>query len=237
MKFKTITAVVALVGAAFVYSAAVTSVNADHHKKGEKKAAPAKKVDEAAVKAAGPAGVLEGHRFEFPCKGKMPEKPKNGAGCASAIVKGDPNKTDNFTETKTFGGDKGKSYNVTIRFRGVVEPMMYKDGKQDEKDHRFYVGGEPNNKTYNIYKIEISSPKAHYFLNRDDKVGHRIFTIDYTKTFKIDAGATIVLSGDGQNGKLISNFKKLTIEGIDKKDKAYHGQYIQMDVVKVEEAK
>ena len=163
----------------------------------------------------------------------MPDKPRKGADCASALVKGDPNKTDNFKTTRNFGGDKGKSYDVTLRFRGVVEPMMYKDGKKDGE--YFYLGGGPNNKTYNIYKIEVSSPKSHYFLNRQDRVGHKIFTIDYTRTIRIDGGAVLTLSGDGQNGKLISNFKKLTIPEIS--PKPYHGQFIQIDVVKVAEAK
>ena len=34
-----------------------------------------------------PGSSLEGYRFEFPCKGKMPAKPKKGAGCQSALVK------------------------------------------------------------------------------------------------------------------------------------------------------
>jgi hypothetical protein len=46
----------------------------------------------------------------------------------------------------------------------------------------FYIGGEKNNGTYNVYQISVSSPASHYFLNRQDKVGHQIFTIDYTQT-------------------------------------------------------
>ena len=182
-----------------------------------------------------PASSLDGYRFEFPCLGKMPEDPKKGAGCQSALVKGDPNTTDNFKAEKIFGGEAGKRYKVTLRFRGVVEPMMYKGGKKD--GDYFYLGGEPNNGTYNIYKIAISSPKSHFFLNRQDKVGHRIFTIDYTRTIEIDGGATVMLSGDGQNGKLISNFAKLVVPEIAPAPKPYHGQFVQIDVVKFVEAK
>jgi len=186
-------------------------------------------------KAAGPAASIDGFRFEFPCKGPMPENPKEGANCESALVTGDPNTTDNFESVKKFGGEKGKRYQVTLRFRGVVEPMMYRDGEMDGP--YFYRGGEPNNATYNIYRIDISSPASHYFLNRQDKVGHRIFTIDYTKTIEIDGGATVTLSGNGQNGKLISNFAKLVVPGIAPAPEPYHGQFVQMDVVKVVEAK
>jgi hypothetical protein len=174
---------------------------------------------------------LNGYRFEFPCKGTMPENPKKGAGCQSALVKGDPFKTDNFKKVINFGGDTGKTYKATLRFRGVVEPMMYKNGKMD--GDYFYIGGEPNNGTYNIYKIDIASPKSHYFLNRQDKVGHRIFTIDYTKTIEVKGGSSITLSGNGQNGKLISNFAQHVVPEIAPAPKPYHGQFIQIDVIKV----
>jgi hypothetical protein len=182
-----------------------------------------------------PGSSLDGYRFEFPCKGKMPDKPKKGAGCQSALVKGDPFKTDNFKKAVNFDGEAGKTYKITLRFRGVVEPMMYKNGKMD--GDYFYIGGEPNNRTYNIYKIDIASPKSHYFLNRQDRVGHRIFTIDYVKTIEIEGGSQITLSGDGQNGKLISNFAQHVVPDVAPAPKPYHGQFIQIDVVKVEESK
>ncbi|MFP6872296.1 MAG: hypothetical protein VCA55_02210 [Verrucomicrobiales bacterium] len=182
-----------------------------------------------------PAASLDGYRFEFPVVGKMPENPRKGADGVSALVKGDPKTTDNFKAVKKFGGEPGKRYKVTLRFRGVVEPMMYKDGKQD--GDYFYIGGKPNNGTYNIYKIGISSPESHYFLNRQDRVGHKIFTIDYKKTIEIEGGATVTLSGNGQNGRLITNFKKLVVPDIAPFPKPYHGQFIQMNVVNVIEVK
>jgi hypothetical protein len=161
----------------------------------------------------------------------MPENPKEGSTGTSAIVTGDPLKTDNFTAKKSFGGETGKRYKVTLRFRGVVEPMMYKDGKQ--VGDYFYIGGEKNNGTYNIYRIDVSSPKSHYFLNRQDKVGHQIFTIDYTQTIEIDGGAEITFTGDGQNGKMIANFKKLVIPGVKPDPMPYNGQFVQVDVIEV----
>jgi hypothetical protein len=172
---------------------------------------------------------INGFRFEFPCKDPMPENPKVGADCESGLVKGDPKKTDNFTAVRQFDGEKGKRYKVTLRIRGVVEPMMYKGGKQDGE--HFYIGGEPNNGTYNIYKITVSSPPSHYFLNRQDKVGHSIFTIDYTKTIDIDGDATVTFLGDGQNGRLISNFSKLVVPDLAPAPKPFNGQFVQIDVV------
>jgi hypothetical protein len=178
-----------------------------------------------------PGAAISGFRFEFPCKDPMPENPKEGADGPSGLVTGDPNTTDNFTVQKSFGGEKGKRYQVTLRFRGVVEPMMYKGGKQ--VGEYFYIGGEKNNATYNVYEISVSSPEAHYFLNRQDKVGHQIFTIDYTQTIEIDGGATVTFHGDGQNGRLITNFKKLVVPEIPPAPKPFNGQFIQVDVVDV----
>jgi len=51
---------------------------------------------------------IDGYRWEFGCKEPMPENPAKGANCTSALVKGDPKKTDNFTAEKEFEGEKGK---------------------------------------------------------------------------------------------------------------------------------
>lgn len=184
------------------------------------------------------AAELDGYVFKFPCKGEMPEHPKKGADGESALVPpgADPKKTDNFTAEKKFGGEKGKRYRVALRFRGVVEPMMYKNGKMD--GDLFYIGGEPNNATYNIYEIKVSAPESHYFLNRQDKVGHRIFTIDYTKTIEIEGQATVTFYGNGQNGRLITNFDKLVVADVSPRIKQpFNGQFVQVDVVDVAEVK
>src|SRR5260370_31565701 len=77
------------------------------------------------------AAAIDGYRFEFPCKDPMPENPKPGADGPSARATDDPATNDKFTDVKKFGGEPGKRYKVTFRVRGVVEPMMYKDGQLD----------------------------------------------------------------------------------------------------------
>lgn len=181
------------------------------------------------------AAALDGYRYEFPCKDPMPENPKPGADGVSARATDDPATNDKFTDVKKFGGEPGKRYKVTLRIRGVVEPMMYKDGKQ-EGDY-FYIGGAPNNATYNIYQLTVSSPASHFFFNRQDTVGHRIFTIDYSATIEIEGGATITLHGDGQNGRMITNFAKLVVPDIAPAPKPYNGQFIQLNVTEVVEVK
>jgi hypothetical protein len=181
------------------------------------------------------AAAIDGYRYEFPCKDPMPENPKPGADGVSARATDDPATNDKFTDVKKFGGQPGKRYKVTIRVRGVVEPMMYKDGQMD--GDYFYIGGTPNNATYNIYQLTVSAPESHYFFNRQDTIGHRIFTIDYTKTIEIAGGATLTFHGDGQNGRMITNFLKLVVPEVPPAPKPYNGQFIQLNVTDVVEVK
>ena len=181
------------------------------------------------------AASIDGYRYEFPSKEPMPENPKPGADGISARATDDPATNDKFTDVKKFGGEAGKRYKVTIRVRGVVEPMMYKNGQMD--GDYFYVGGEPNNGTYNIYQLTVSSPASHFFFNRQDKVGHSIFTIDYTKTIEVEGGATLTFHGNGQNGRMITNFSKLVVPDIAPAPQPFNGQFIQLNVVDVVEVK
>jgi len=181
------------------------------------------------------AASIDGYRYEFPCKDPMPENPKAGADGISARTTNDPATNDKFTDVKKFGGEAGKRYKVTIRVRGVVEPMMYKDGKQD--GDYFTIGGEPNNATYNIYQLTVSAPASHFFFNRQDKVGHKIFTIDYTRTIEIEGGATLTFHGNGQNGRMITNYDKLVVPDVPPAPQPFNGQFIQLNVIDVVEAK
>jgi len=181
------------------------------------------------------AASIDGYRYEFPCKDPMPENPKSGADGISGRATNDPATNDKFTDVKKFGGEPGKRYKVTIRVRGVVEPMMYKDGQMD--GDYFYIGGEPNNATYNIYQLTVSAPASHFFFNRQDKVGHKIFTIDYTQTLEIEGGATLTFHGNGQNGRMITNFSKLTVPEVPPAPEPFNGQFIQLNVTNVVEAK
>ncbi len=159
--------------------------------------------------------ALDGFRWEMPC-----ERMDGNELCFSNI------KVD---QTKMIGGKTTDLYEVELRFRGVVEPMMYKDGQKI--GDRFYVGGLPNNPTYNIYAIEVSSPKQVYYLNWANGVGHDTFSINYTAKIKVNGGASIHLLGDGQNDKMIANFKNAMAPDIEKLPDGNKGQFIQMNVV------
>lgn len=159
---------------------------------------------------------LNNFRWEMPC-----EKMDGDQLCFSNV------KVDS---TKTIAGKTSDLYEVELKFRGVVEPMKYKDGKRE--GDRFYIGGVPDDPTYNIYSIEVSSPKQIYYLNWADGVGHDTFSINYTTKIKINGGATVHLIGDGQNDKMIANFKNAMAPEIPGLPEAGNkGQFIQMNVV------
>ena len=64
-----------------------------------------------------------------------------------------------------------------------------------------------------------------------------IFTIDCTKTIEIEGGTTLTFHGNGQNGRMITNFLKLVVPGVPPAPQPFNGQFIQLNVIDVVEAK
>ncbi len=165
------------------------------------------------------AGVLDGLRWEMPCAG-------GGSTCSAKVQKP--------LETAILGGDPDQLYEVTLRFRGVVEYHTYTGG---EKDGLWYIGGRSGQGSYNIYKLEISDPPQTYFLNADRAGIARCWAIDYTRKIRVRGGANVILSADAQDGALIGNHddkgNPIIIPGINPAPNSYNGQFIQMDVLSV----
>ena len=170
------------------------------------------------------ATSLQGLRWEMPCK------PKHGQVCDAAVHKP--------TKSATLGGDPGTTYDVTLRFRGVVEQEAYKGGTAEQM---WYVGGKPDNGAYNIYELSTSAPDQHFYLNAGESGIHRVWPIDYQKTIKMQGGATVTLMADEQDGALISNIddkdKPVIIPDVPPAPQPFDGQFIQMDVISVAAAK
>ena len=169
------------------------------------------------------AAALQGLRWEMPCK-----PGHQGPFCDAAV--------DRPVVTATLAGDPARQYDVTLRFRGVVEWENYKGGTTEQHWH---VGGQPNNGLYNIYQLGTSAPAQVFYLNspngNDD--GTRAFSIDYQKTIRVQGGATVTLSADAQDGRLVSNTddkgKPLVVPAVPPAPAPFDGQFIQMDVVSV----
>lgn len=169
------------------------------------------------------AAALQGLRWEMPCK-----PGHQGPFCSAAVQKP--------VVTATLAGDPGRQYDVTLRFRGVVEWEPYADGTAEE---HWYVGGRPDNSINNVYQLATSAPAQVFYLNApspNDSLG-RVWSIDYQKTIRVQGGATVTLAADAQDGNLVSNLDDkgtpLVIPAVPPAPAPFDGQFIQMDVVSV----
>jgi hypothetical protein len=132
-------------------------------------------------------------------------------------------------------GPTGTTYDVTLRFRGVVELKSYSGGKNDGSF--WQEGGTPGSDPYNIYRLEISSPYQIYYLNRGTSGLEYTSLIDYTKTIRMAVGATVTLTAQAIDGYEIRNRDNsgnpIVVNGVPPAPGNYNGQFIQMDVVNV----
>ncbi|MEM9187796.1 MAG: hypothetical protein AAGF12_01370, partial [Myxococcota bacterium] len=92
---------------------------------------------------------LDGLRWELPC-----DEVLSDAVCATVEA----------TRDRTMFAPelRGRSFAVTLRFRGVIETKEYRDG---EGDGYFSRGGTPDGTNWNIYALVTSSPNETYYLN------------------------------------------------------------------------
>lgn len=164
-------------------------------------------------------GTLHGLRWEMPCA-------TEGQVCSAAELRP--------SHSTRLGGDPGHLYEVTLRFRGVVEYHSYAGGQQDGL---WYIGGQSAQSSYNVYKMEVSDPQQTFFLNADRAGLGRTWAIDYTRTIQMRGGALVTLSADAQDGALINNHdgqgQAIVVPGVPPAPAPYNGQFIQMDVVSV----
>lgn len=145
-----------------------------------------------------------------------------------------------------FGGTPGTIYNVTLRFRGVLEGKEYLGGAAQGQGLQFYTGGIPGTTdpwaNYNTVGFTVSAPMQTYYLNNAelDVIGDDlVFAMDYTVTIQIAGGATLHLFSQDSNCTAVPNaagsvspgvtapimIPNVTSNGMD--------QFAQVDVVSV----
>lgn len=165
------------------------------------------------------AAALDGLRWELPCSNN------DAYYCDTPEAK---------TVETTLTGPPGTRYDITLRFRGVVEQKTYEGGTADGM---WSAGGEPAFDLYNIYKLEISDPPAVYFLNAGQSNLGYCVPLDYTKTIRVAAGATVSMTADPVDTAQVNNHAEagapIVVAGIPPAPDPYDGQFIQMDVVSV----
>ena len=185
-----------------------------------------------------PAASLQDQRLENACVAPDTSDELCGAIAASATC---PAQGRVVVRTLTLGGSPGVGYDVTLRFRGVLEPKIYSGGR-GPGDH-FYIGGQPTKTNYNVYRLGVSSPKQDYFLNYDEAEGetHRVFAIDYSQTIRMNGGATVTLELDDLDCTLVRNCRAFgsavcqpyVVAGVPPAPNAFDGQFVHIEVVLV----
>ncbi len=141
--------------------------------------------------------------------------------------------TSSTVTSTTLGGAAGRTYDITLRFRGVVEEKTYNNGCFTG---RYSSGGVPGADAYNVYRLSVSSPPQTYYLNAGTSFVTRTWAIDLTQTIQMDAGATVTLFADAIDATEIRNRDDsgapISIPDV-LPAQPYDGQFIQMDVLSV----
>jgi hypothetical protein len=165
------------------------------------------------------AGSLSGLTWLLPCTSDL----------STTVCNTNPS----VSSSTVLGGPAGVTYDVALHLRGIVEQKTYTGGCGDGY---WQTGGADDGDTYNVYQLDVSSPKQRFFLNRGASSITNSFVIDYVKTVRMDAGATVTLSAFSKDDQEIRAVDPggtpLTIAGTSV-PQPYDGQFIQMDVVSV----
>ena len=177
--------------------------------------------------ADGPAGkaapfALTGEHWLSPC---VVNNTPNANACTCA---------DSATlVTRIVGGGPGERWHVTIRIRGVMEYMGYTGGTAGPGN--WYVGGMPGDSAQNYFKLTISSPDSHFYLNSGSTTQHNSWLHDYEATFDLDAAASVIFESNGQDSAewegVDPDDVPLSVAGITDPPQPYNGQFAQLDVI------
>jgi hypothetical protein len=148
----------------------------------------------------------------------------------------------------TLKGDPNKTYHVTFRVRGVVEPKVYDGGRLDSTDPWVNIGGAPTtvgrenaSNQYGKFSIEVSNPKEVYYLNRlhGDQTDHEVYVMDYRLTVPARGNAALAVVFADQNQCAITNHRNKVVEGLpaDVIAQPYKDQFLYVEVESISEAR
>jgi len=173
------------------------------------------------------AAALSGLRWQIPCVTNTTAQL-----CTTAAAP--------VTVSAALTGAAGVSYDVALRFRGVVEPKTYTGGA---RVGWFQAGGTPAADTANIYRLTVSDPVQTFFVNAGTtRPSNMLYceAFDYQATVRANAGATFTLSAEPLDALQIRNLDSggtpIVVPEVAPAPAAYAGQFVQMDVVSVARA-
>jgi len=171
---------------------------------------------------------LAAFRYEQPCTSAPTPYCATGGGGSRAI---------------TLTGTTGKTYELAIHVRGVVEQKTYNastDGNATGTNASFFLaGGNPKNDLWNVFSLTVSAPSSTAYFNSGAS-GHTYSDgIDYHATIRAAAGASVTLSGDPVDALEAPNVdqqqpgRPIVIPGIPPAPNPFDGQFLQLDVESV----
>jgi hypothetical protein len=135
--------------------------------------------------------------------------------------------------TFTAGGEPGAAYQVTVRVRGVVEQKTYTEGA---RNGYWQVGGVPDATGYNVYRLRVGD--ADYYLNAGESEQRRTWLIDYTQNVQVQAGDQVSLATEHSDNAIIKNHDDqgtpIVVPGVPPAPDSFNGQFVQIDVERVE---
>jgi hypothetical protein len=187
-----------------------------------------------------PAEALDGQRWEMPC-GEIYGTAQQSCRLWPAGATTCPGTGYTPVDRRfRIGGQSNKTYDVTLRFTGVVEPKLYSGGTADGS---FYIGGgpAPNSENYNSYGFTVFEPLTTYYLNYSENKADYVFPFDYERTIPIRGGAELRLfafaptCGAVLNCQDLSTAPNCTPFPVPDGPAAYSGHFIQVAVVRVKE--
>jgi len=169
------------------------------------------------------AGTLDGLRWEMPCTGDAPGDPVH---VCQTVKPAD--------QTATLGGSPSVTYEVTLRFRGVVEEKGYFGGTKEE---HWQIGGAPGGDLFNVYELNVSQPAQSYYVNSGVSGVLHSYPLDYQKVIDVTGDATVTLSADPIDTAEIKNIDEagapIVVPHVSPAPKPFDGQFVQMDVISV----
>lgn len=197
-------------------------------------------VQSGSARCIAPAEPIDGQRWEMPCGEIYGTKQWNCRSWAAGSTTCPPQGYTPVDRRVTFGGQANVTYDVTIRFRGLVEPKLYSGGTADGS---FYIGGGPaaNSENYHSYGFTVSEPLKSYYLNYSENKADYVFAFEYDKTLPIKGQTEIRLFAFAPTCGLILNCQDLntapncTPYAIPGGPAAYHGHFIEMEVLAVKQ--
>jgi hypothetical protein len=187
-----------------------------------------------------PAAAIDGFTWEMPCGELYGTKQWNCRLWAPGSSTCPPQGYSPVDRKIRFGGQANVTYDVTLRFRGVVEPKLYSGGTADGS---FYIGGGPaaNSENYNSYGLTVSDPLGSYYLNYAENKADYVFVFDHEKTLPIKGQTEIRFFAFAPTCGAVLNCQDLTQApactpyAVPDGPAAYNGHFIQMHVVAVKQ--